>query len=57
MKNIQDYLRHFLQTVPTSKMLQLLLCIDATFEYLSKAQIIRQRRLSKSYVASPQFTY
>ena len=36
MKNIQDYLRHFLQTVPTSKMLQLLLFIDATFEYFKQ---------------------
>ena len=57
-KNIQEYLRYFLQTVPTSKMLQLHLCIDAPFEYFKQgANNPSQRCLSNSYVAPPLFTY
>ena len=38
MKSIQEHLRQLLQTVPTSKMLQVPLCLDAFFD-LSKAHI------------------
>ena len=42
MKSIQEYLRQLLQTIPTSKTLQVPLCLDALFEHFKpalKAQI------------------
>ena len=39
MKKIQEHLRHLLQTIPTSKMLQLHRYIDARFVILNQVQI------------------
>ena len=37
MKIIQEHLRQLLQTVPTSKMLQVPLCVDAIFEHFKQS--------------------
>ena len=56
MKSIQEHLRQLLQTVPTSKMLQVPLCMDALFEHFKQsANKPSSRCLSKSYIAPPQF--
>ena len=37
MKSIHEYLRQLLQRVPTSKMLQVPLCLDAPFEHFEQS--------------------
>ena len=37
MKSIHEYLCQLLQTVPTSKMLQVPLCLDALFEHFKQS--------------------
>ena len=37
MKSVQEYIRQLLQTVPTSKMLQVPLCLDALFEHFKQS--------------------
>ena len=49
MKSVQEHLRQLLQMVPTSKMLQLTLCIDALFNILSKVQINHVHDVSQKF--------
>ena len=37
IKSIQERLRQLLKTVPTSKMLQVSLCLDALFEHFKQS--------------------
>ena len=54
MKINQEHLRQLLQTVPTSKMLQVPLCLDALFEHFKQSTNKQSPRCqSKSYIAPP----
>ena len=47
MKIIQEHLRQLLQTIPTSKMLQVHLCFDALFGHFKQAQINQVQDVSQ----------
>ena len=47
MKSNHEYLPKLLQTVPTSKMLQVILCLDALFEHFKQSQINQVQDVSQ----------
>ena len=58
IESIQKHLRQLLQTVPTSKMLQVPLCLDTLCEHFKQsANKPSLRCQSKSYNSPPWFNY